>query len=100
MKRTVTTVGDLTVKHLEMAIRIPNLHRPGEDFDAPRVAITGKLWGIQASAGGVRLDVRRSRWDSLLIDTPLPAIHPCFLVAEGPPPPPAPVAVTLDGMEH
>lgn len=97
--RTVTTVADLTARHEGKRIRIPDLQLPGVDFDYPHVTVTGKYFG-RRPADTERwwwVDVRTTLYGGLLLDTPLPAAHPCFLVSEDPPPGPALVDTPLFG---
>lgn len=87
--RTVSVVGDLTDGHIGGVVRIPELHQPGADFGAPLVTVTGRYYGrAPASADGGRgwwwVDVRLRSGGALLLDAPVPASHPCFLVAEDP----------------
>ncbi len=98
-ERTVTTIGDLAARHLGQKVRIPYLHQPGTDWDAPKVAVTGTLDKLsrpgffskgQCWVGLTPISVR--------LDRPLPLTWPCFLVSEDPAAPPA-EQDALDGME-
>lgn len=42
----VNCVGDLSARHLGKRITIRDLHQPGEDWNAPRVSVSGTLDGI------------------------------------------------------
>jgi len=68
-----------------LLIRIPDLVQPGQDFDAPRVSVTGRYYGMRpASPGWWWLDVRLRSGGLMQLDSPLPQSHPCFLVSEDP----------------
>ena len=57
--RTVATIRDLKPLHTQGArVRIPDLHQPGQDFDAPHVTVTGRLYGMRRVPGGWLLDLR------------------------------------------
>jgi hypothetical protein len=98
--RTVVTVEDLKPIHVRgTQIRIPDLHMPGLDFDAPHVTVTGRLYSMRRTLGGWLLDVRRTHAGPSLLDTPIPGTHPCYLVREDPPPAPEPEAIPFDWEE-
>ena len=85
MPRTVSTVAHLTKHHEGKPIRIPDLQQPGLDFDAPRVTVRGRYYGMRPAEGGWWwLDVRLRSGGVPLLDTPLPPSHPCYLTAEDP----------------
>jgi hypothetical protein len=76
---TVRIIGDLTVRHLGCRIRIPDLHQPGTDWDAPKVTVEGTLIGLRlATFGLVRacwVDIRPQEQ----LDSPLLPNHPCHI---------------------
>lgn len=78
--RTVTTVSDLGVKHLGKMLRIPDLHQPSADFDAPKVTVTAKLLGLTLAAND-RMAFIKTR-PAQVIDGPIWRDHPCYLTEE------------------
>ena len=77
----VRRIGDLTARHFGRTIRIPDLHQPGEDWDGPKVVVTGKLDGLASVPYGrgevwVRLAPKTAS-----LDRPLPLTWPCELVS-------------------
>ena len=73
----VRMVGDLTARHIGKRIRIPGLHQPGADWDAPKVAVEGKLDKLVSVTFG-----RGEVWVALTpkavaLDRPLPLDWAC-----------------------
>ena len=79
---SIDHIGALTAGHLGKRIRIPDLHQPGTDWDAPKVAIEGTLDSLASarSWGGPQCWVKLSP-RSAALDTPLPLSWPCEVLS-------------------
>lgn len=76
----VRRIGDLSARHIGMRITIPDLHQPGEDWDAPRVSVSGRLDGLTSAYGKLEVWVKL-RPKTVELDRPLPISWPCEVTA-------------------
>lgn len=72
----VSCVGDLSARHLGKRVTIRNLHQPGEDWNAPRVSVSGTLDGIARPGIGVGVWLKLKP-NAANLDCPLPLDWPC-----------------------
>lgn len=73
----VRTVGDLTARHLGKRIRIPGLHQPGADWDAPHVTVEGRLNGMRAVGDFINSRAVRLELSGASMHDIITLSHPC-----------------------
>lgn len=74
------TIGDLTARHLGQRIRIPGLHDPRSDWDAPEITVEGVLtWMGEAGLGRGTVLIRLRKATGAFHEV-LTLDHPCEVI--------------------